>query len=118
MIAAPVKSTPRSLCSRSISRRRGEATRAIPAWHIGARTDLNPAGRSPVPISEQPGRRAGLDARPEQLPRLGPERCLEVAPRQAPVHAPALAAYAAAVAKHDFEVGPAGWRQRRDPDLW
>ena len=101
----------------SIGRRRREATRAIPARHIGARTDLDPADRSAAPIGEQPGRRACLDARPEQLPRAGPKRRLEVAPRHAPVHAPAVAARAAPVAKHDFQIGPPGRRQRSDLDL-
>ena len=102
---------------RSLGRRRREAPRAIPARHIGARTDLDPADGSPAPIGEQPGWRACLDARPEQLPGAGPKRCLEVAPRHAPVHAPALAAGAAPVAKHDFQIGPPGWRQRNDLDL-
>ena len=101
----------------SLGRRRREATCAIPARHIGARTDLDPADRSPVPIGEQPGWRACLDARPEQLPRAGPNRRLEVASRHAPVHAPALAACAAPVAKYDFQIGPSGWRQRSDRDL-
>ena len=101
----------------SLGGRRREATRAIPARHIGARTDLDPADRSPAPIGEQPGWRACLDARPEQLPRAGPNRRLEVAPRHAPVHAPALAACAAPVAKHVFQIRPPRWRQRSDLDL-
>jgi hypothetical protein len=101
-----------------LGRRRRETTRVIPLRHIGARTDLDPANRSPVPIGEQPGRRACLDARPEQLPRPGPDRRLEFAPRHAPIHAPALAACAAPVAKHDFQIGPPGRRQRSDLDLW
>jgi hypothetical protein len=102
----------------SLGRRRCEATRAIPARHIGARTDLDPADRSPVQIGEQPGRRARLDARPEQLPRPGPDRSLEFAPWHAPLHAPALAACAAPIAKHDFQIGPLGRRQWSDFDLW
>jgi hypothetical protein len=101
----------------SVGRRRREATRAIPARHIGARTDLHPADRSPVPIGEQPGRRACLDPRPEQLPRRGADRRLEFAPRHAPVHAPTLTAHAAPVAKHDFQIGPPRRRQRSDLDL-
>jgi hypothetical protein len=101
----------------SLGGRRRETTCAIPARHIGARTDLDPADRSPAPIGEQPGWRACLDARPEQLSRLGPDRRLEVAPRHAPVHAPALAACAAPLAKHDFQIGPPGRRQRSDLDL-
>jgi hypothetical protein len=100
----------------SVSGRRGEATRAIPARHIGARTDLNPADWTPFLIGEQPGRRACLDARPEQLPRAGPERRLEVAPRHAPVHAPAVAACAAPLAEHAFQIAPSGRRERSDLD--
>jgi hypothetical protein len=102
---------------RSVGRGRRKATRAIPARHIGARTDLDPADRSPASVREQPGWRACLDARPEQLPRLGPNRRLKVAPRHAPVHAPALAANAAPIAKYGFQPGPPGWRQRSDLDL-
>jgi Endonuclease/Exonuclease/phosphatase family len=103
---------------RSPGRRRGQATRAVPARHIGARTDLHPPDGSSVPIREQAGRRACLDARPEQLPRPGPHRRFEVAPRHPPVHAPAPAAYAAPIAKHGFQICPPGRRQRSDPDLW
>ena len=102
---------PRVVC-RSFCRRRRKAPRTIPARHIGARTDLDPADRNPAPIGEQPGWRARLDARPKQLPRAGPDRRLEVAPRHAPVHAPALAADAAPVAEHGFQIGPSVRRQR------
>ena len=67
----------------SLGRRRREAARAIPARHIGARADLDPAERSPAPIGEQPGWRACLDARagtaaacrPQSTPRTRAAAC-------------------------------------------